>query len=309
MKYSLNPKLYDSMFAIPAQIVDKYLKFATGTQLKILLIFIKTGGEDLIKVVSEKLNINETQIIESLEYWEQCGVLVNNNKKQEKPIVEESKKRDILIVAKPSREDAIRRMEESKDIQFMFSEVQEKLGRLITHAEMSTLVWLHDNQGLPVPVILMSIQYAVNEGKTNFSYIEKMCIDWAKNDINTLEKAEERINQLYMQKTAWNIVRSAFGIENRKPSANEQKYSHKWINEYGFNKDILMLAYDMCIDAISKVRFSYINKILEKWYKAGVKSIEDISKVEESGKTNKSTKKYDVSYDLDKISNKFNNFD
>lgn len=294
------------MFAVPAQIADKYIKFATGTQLKILLMFIKSGGENLIELVSEKLNINETQITESLEYWEQCGVLINTE--AEKPKVKDEKKdqtKDIHIVAKPSREDAIRRMDESKDIRFMFNEVQEKLGRLISHAEMSTLVWLHDNQGLPVPVILMSIQYAVNEGKTNFSYIEKICIDWAKNDITSLEKAEERINQLYMYKTSWNIVRNAFGISNRKPSANEKKYCHIWVNEYGFNKEILLLAYDQCIDAISKVRFSYINKILEKWYKAGVKSIDDINKINKK----EPVKKVEVSYDLDKISKKFNNFD
>ena len=150
------------------------------------------------------------------------------------------------------------------------------------------------------------MQYAYDSGKLTFGYLQKVCVDWAKNDIDTVSKAEERLNELYLSKTAWKITESAFGIEHRKPSATEKKYVEKWVNEFGFNKDMLEAAYDICINNTSKISFRYINTILESWHKKGWKKPTDI--VEESPKKDSNGKKSSF-FDLDELKNNFNNFD
>ena len=55
---------------------------------------------------------------------------------------------------------------------------------------------LHDTDGLPVGVIIMLMQYAVSVGKGNIKYIEKMAISWANEEIDTVEKAENKIRTL-----------------------------------------------------------------------------------------------------------------
>ena len=171
------------MTAIPSEIVDKHLKLASGTQLKVILAFLRNSqSEDAVELIMKKLGLSETEVLEALEYWAGCHVLIDNEHEQPQPIqTEKAPVKQIEVTAKPTREEAIRRMSESTELQFLFSEVQNRLGRLITQAEMATLVWLHDHQGLPVPVILMSIEYAMNQEKVSFSYIEKTCIDWANN--------------------------------------------------------------------------------------------------------------------------------
>ena len=309
MRFSVNAGLFGDMTAIPSEIVDKHLKLASGTQLKVILAFLRNSqSEDAIELIMKKLGLSETEVLEALEYWAGCHVLIDNEHEQPQPIqTEKAPVKQIEVTAKPTREEAIRRMSESTELQFLFSEVQNRLGRLITQAEMATLVWLHDHQGLPVPVILMSIEYAMNQEKVSFSYIEKTCIDWANNDINTLEKAEQRINALFLSKTAWKIVESAFGIPHRKPSAREEKYADTWVNQYAFQKDMLILAYNICIDATSKLSFAYINKILEKWHKAGYQKPEDVEAAEQKQQEKKAKKQ--SSYDMNKIRAKFNNFD
>ena len=48
-----------------------------------------------------------------------------------------------------------------------------KFGRGLKSNEQSTLVWIYDDLGLDVSVILMLIQFAVTEGRANISFIEK----------------------------------------------------------------------------------------------------------------------------------------
>ena len=305
MNYSLNPNELSSFFALPSSVVEKHIKLASEYQIKALLIFVKNqSDEDVKSTISKKLSLSENEVEECLDYWVQRGVLVSDKKKKKKEKVTNTVV-ETVSTAKPTREEAVKRIADSGELKFLSDVVQQKLSRPITTAEMKTLVWLYDCYGLPVEVIVMAIEYAVNSERLNFSYIEKVCVNWAKNDITTLQQAEEKVNELYLSKTAWNIVRSAFGIEKRKPSAAEQKYADKWINTFEFNKDMLVAAYDICINQTSKYNAKYINTILESWHKEGYKKPSDIQAKQDKPKSNRKN----TSYSIDDIKKKMNNFD
>ncbi len=307
MNYSVNPQELSSIFALPSCVVDEHIKLASEYQLKALLLFVKNQGEkDVFELVSKRLNLSENETKECLDYWVQRGVLLSddktvvNIKASKTPVVVET------ATEKPTRQEAVKRIDSSEELKYLTAVAQEKFARPITTAEMRTFVWLYDTYGLPVPVIILAIQYAYDSDRLRFSYVEKVCVDWAKNDITTLSKAEERLNALYLSKTAWKLVENAFGIEHRKPTSAEKKYVDKWVNEFKFNKDMLECAYETCINQISKINFKYINTILEDWYKQGYKKPKDI-KVETTSK--KSKKDDSSSFDIADIMKKVNNFD
>lgn len=306
MNYSVNPKELCSIFALPSSVVDDHIKLASEYQLKVLLLFVKNqADEKVVSSIAKKLNLTENEAIECLDYWVQRGVLLSDGKISAE---KKSQKADIKDFAteKPTREEAVRRVATCEELQYLTSVAQERFARPITGSELATFVWLYDSYGLPVPVIIQAIQYAYDSGKMNFSYIKKVCVDWAKDDITTLSKAEERLNALYLSKTAWKIVESAFGIEHRKPSAAEKKYAEKWVNEFCFTKAMLEAAYDICINKTSKINFKYINTILENWYKSGYKKPEDI---QEDGTSKTKNKDKASSYSIENIKKKVNNFD
>lgn len=305
MKYSVNPSELSSIFALPSSIVEDHIKLASEYQLKAIMIFVKyQNDENVIDIISKKLSLSEAEAAECLDYWVQRGVLTSDNS-----VVKAEKTSKTVLgsvtTEKPTREEAVVRISECKELQYLTDVIQQKLSRPITTAEMKTLVWLVDCYGLPVPVIIMAVQYAIDSERLNFSYIEKVCVDWAKNDITTLQQAEERVNALYLSKTAWNIVRSAFGIEKRKPSKQEKNYSDKWVNEYGFGKDMLTLSYDICINKTAKINFKYIGTVLDNWYKLGFKKPSDVEEAENKSKG----KDTSPSYSISKIKKKINNFD
>ena len=45
MNYSLDAGAWNSVFAVPAGVVDKYIKLADGASLKLLLYLLRHGGE------------------------------------------------------------------------------------------------------------------------------------------------------------------------------------------------------------------------------------------------------------------------
>lgn len=307
MNYSVNPKELNSIFALPSCVVEDHIKLASEYQLKALLLFVKNQNDtEVFSLICKKLNLSENEAKECLDYWVQRGVLLSDDnsvvkqQNSKSPVVVDS------ITEKPTRQEAVKRIDNSEELKYLTAVAQEKFARPITTAEMRTFVWLYDTYGLPVPVIILAIQYAYDSDRLRFSYVEKVCVDWAKNDITTLSKAEERLNALYLSKTAWKLVESAFGIEHRKPTSTEKKYVDKWVNEFEFNKDMLECAYDVCINKISKINFEYINSILEDWHKQGYKKPKDI-KTQEDNK--KSKKDNGSSFDISDIMKKVNNFD
>lgn len=210
------------------------------------------------------------------------------------------------MTTKPSGYEVNQRAEESEEIAFLLQETQMRLSRMITHSESSTLVYLHDYVGLPTSVILMVMQYAAAHGKCNMRYIEKVALQWAEEDIFTFEQAEKKIKDLEIFEDNWGSLLKAMGLDKRTASPTERKYLTKWLNEWGFSMEIIKLAYYECADNTHKVIFKYIDKVLEGWYNAGVKTVDDVKALKIATDNNKKvrTKKdkpvqKKTSFDLD----------
>ncbi len=83
-------------------------------------------------------------------------------------------------------------------------------------------------------------------------YIEKVAINWADEEINTHEKAEERLSLLSENQKAWRTVEQAIGISHRTPSKREETFAPVWVNEWKFSPEMIREAYDRTIDGTGK---------------------------------------------------------
>ncbi len=203
------------------------------------------------------------------------------------------------------------RINGTDEIRYMIDAAEAIFARPLTTPEMGALVNLYDWDGLPGDVIIMIIQYALGNGKCNMSYIEKMAVSWAAEGINTHEKAEAKVRWLDARNEAWNRICRLFGIEKRPPSAAESEAVTRWTAEWKFTDEMIREAYNRCVDSTGKVKFNYINKILERWYKQNLRTLQDV-RAENDRKPEKSTTENrpagkqtasakDQSYDLDEF--------
>ena len=178
-----------------------------------------------------------------------------------------------------------------------------KLARGLRDNEIRTLCWLYLDFGMDISLILMLVEYAVSEDRATVAFIESTALAWLDAGVTTLSEAEEQIEARNLRKTAWGIVLSAFGMDYRMPSDKELEFSGRWVVDWQFKKELLREAYNLCVDKNAKLSMPYINKILEKWHKDGVKTAEDAKAVAKPTKQKQGFGAYDKSL-VEKLLNK-----
>lgn len=296
MSYNINPVAFSTAFTVPLAVSQK-LKIASENQIKVILYVLANLSEGIdAQKISEKLGISLSETEDSLNYWVQNGVLTGQAPSFAVP--EKENERVVLKSARPSRGDVARRGLEDKALAMLLSEAQLKFGRNLKSNEASGLVWIYDDLGLNVSVILLLLQYALSENRLNITFLEKTAAKWAEMGISDVTGAEKFITDEANKKLAWQVVERAFGIEKRKPSAKETELADLWLCSWGFNEEILVLAYEECVNQKSKFIMSYVAKILENWHKSGVKTADDVKKEETKKEKPKKAKSF-AGYDIE----------
>ena len=266
MKYMLNASAMNVPFFVPSSVVDKHIKLASNTQLKVLLVFLKNISSGISpKEISEFLRIDESEVCDALNFWvEREIILTKGEKAEEKPMDKEKPKPVRPTVIKPTREEISEASANDPKISFLIGEAEMKLARGLRDNEIRTLCWLYLDFGMDISLILMLVEYAVSEDKATVAFIESTALAWLEAGVTTLSDAEEQIEARSLRKTAWGVVLSAFGMDYRMPSDKELEFSGRWVVEWQFKKELLREAYNICVDKNAKLSMPYINKILEK---------------------------------------------
>lgn len=320
MEYIINPTKWNTSFAVPAEVVDKYIRLAGSVQIKVLLWVMRhSADEKSIEEMSKDIGVSTADCSDALTFWTETGILITSEnteriepipaKQEEKiPIVEQKKLPEIEAV-KPTVEQIIARGDESEEIRFLFNEAQLRLGKTIGHDGQAVLLMMHDAYGLPVEVIVTIIEYCVSVGKTSTSYIAKIGKDWGEREIDSLEKADEVISELKSADEMWGEFRLRTGISTPRPTAAQMKYLNCWKNQYGYSMDMIYLAYEETANNIQKISFQYMDKVLKNWFNEGFRTPADVSKAKQERlnqmsapkeKLEKKTKKK-TSYDIDEF--------
>lgn len=327
MQYQINPASYQSVFAVPAAVVDQYLRFAGAAQLKILLWALRNcpGGFDA-DAASKSLKLSRMDVVDAAQYWVEAGILLRIGEEStgtdhqyalapaaaETEAVQE-KNVQPLAPAKPLSEDIVRRTQESPEIAFLFRQAQKKLGRTIGYDSQAKLLMMHDQYGLPVEVVLMIVEYCVSRGKGSIHYIEKMAMNWAEREIDTIESAEREIDYLNRTNTVWSSLRALTGQGNPYPTTQQQQFLNEWTQQLGFDVDMIYFAYEKTVDKTGKTSFAYMNKILQSWSREGLRTRAQVEQADaerrrQAASPAKSKKVeasgFGISYNLDKFEKK-----
>ena len=325
MTYSVNPKYLNKGFYIPSVIVDKHLRLASGEQIKVLLLILRKAPEMLDEnEIAKKLKYTVSDVEDYLQYWVMMGVLDENNEpvqdepvkyipksdtpaKKEEPKPEKNNEpQPVPSYSKPSVSEIATRITESKEIANLFNELQSKLGKTIGYDGQCTFLLLHDRYGLPTEVIFMLVDYCIQLGKTGYSYIETVGIRWSEQEIDTIDRAAEKIASIDVVEKFWKKFTAATGISNPKPTTAQRELIEKWLSRK-MNFDMIILAYEQMSEATGKLSFSYMDKVLDGWYNEGYKTPSDVKnakKAKADASKAAREKGKEASYDLDKYSEK-----
>ncbi len=163
------------------------------------------------------------------------------------------------------------------EVKEMLMRIQQVTVRLLKGADLNFVLYLYESVGFSADLIVYLYEYCASKNKMYISYIESVAIAWAEGGIDTVQKAR---TEAAVYNDSYSTVNRAFGL-NRAPGSVEIQYLHRWTSNYGFDTSIIEEACNRTMLAVSKPDFKYADKILERWYKAGVREREDITTLDE----------------------------
>jgi len=262
-----------NFIVIPASVVDRYMKDATGDQLKILLFLIRNEDKKLdMDYISEATGISPAGLEEAIDYWVKNGVL--------------QKRGFTLSLATPSSDTGLPkystetvalRCENDAKWQTLRFNAERILGKLLNENDINTLFSIYDYLGMPDTVIGVMLEYCAEEGKTNMKYIEKTAVSWWNEQIVTLSAADKKVETLRRAKQLESKIKSALGIFDRNLTTKEKGFIDTWTNTFGYGLNEIVYAYEQSADNTGKLSFPYMNKVLETAYKNGLKTAEEMA--------------------------------
>jgi len=302
MPYRINGAEYQQgVFAVPNRVAEDYLRLAGGLSLKALLWMLRHGGEPLdAGAIAKALGKQAEDIEDALEYWIERGLVTEGGKAPPSvealpadvpfptPVSQASAIAPQAIAvpqARPTGTQIADSLDASPDLRWLFREEAPRiLGHPIGYDGQSTLLMLRDTYGLPEDVIPMLLRYCVDIGKKDYAYIEKVGQNWGEKEIDSIEKADEKITALKRAKELWPQLCRFTGLSTPKPSPSQSEYLQCWQKDFGYGIDVILSAYYETADNTGKPSFHYMNKALAEWHKAGAKTPEDVAKMQEEWK-------------------------
>ncbi|MDF2802744.1 MAG: primosome, DnaD subunit [Anaerocolumna sp.] len=317
----LNSAAIPDITLIPNLFIDNYMPSANGTFVKVYLYLLRTMSNPVdipvtISSIADKLDDTEKDIVRALCYWEKVNLisLTRNNDNEINSITindiyslntsseeyheevyaaanedstaeeyieqqeDETKSKPVLNFDKPTYSEAqIKQLTDSDEVKWLLNIIEIYLERLIKPMDIQLILYLYESLGFSAELIMYLYEYCVSKGKKNPSYIEAVAISWAEEGIDTVEKAE---SSTALYNSNYTAINKAFGL-NRAPGQVEKQFMNKWINKYEFSIDIVVEACNRTILSTQKPDFKYTDKILENWFKKGVKDMSTINKLDE----------------------------
>lgn len=285
MAYTIDFGPWGSIFAVPAAVADRHLKFCSEAQLKVLLLALRQGQSPVDTAgIAGRLGLTETEVDDCLQYWQEARLFTEGSAPQPEkagPAPAEPPKKTVeegvtTIRSRghlsPGEVNALLR--EDKRFAGLAAELEKARGSVLSPSEREILAYLCGSLELTPEYLLVAAAYCRDRGKKKMSYLEKMVAGWLEEGIDTYEKAEVHIRRLTRQEDDEGRIRRLFGLPERALTAREKACINRWCGEYMTPDALIKLAYDRAVEATGKVSFAYIDKVLAAWAAKGITTVE-----------------------------------
>lgn len=334
-KISLYAEDISDVTIVPNTFIDEYMPSANGAYVKVYLYLLRCLGTNCpdfsISSIADSLDNTEKDIIRALSYWEKQNLLIIDRNEQKEitairlinltsaPVVSAATEdldsqldeiavsihTETLPAARQSySQEKVAQLTSNDEIKWAMHIVEIYLDRPLKPMDIQLILYLYEELHFSAELIMYLYEYCVSKNKKNPSYIEAVALTWAKEGIDTEEKAREAT---VAYNEHFNSVNRAFGL-NRAPGQIERQYITKWVEVFSFSDEIITEACNRTILRTQKPDFKYADKILETWYKKNVRDKADITRLDEEFSKGNKAAGNKVTPMVKQSSNRFNQF-
>ena len=165
----------------------------------------------------------------------------------------------------------------------LLQEAEKVFGRSLNSNDMRVILGIYDHLGLPCEVVMVLLNYCAELCRQRYGdgrrptagFVEKQAYVWARQELLTLEQAEDYIAARKARTQGLGRLKELLGIYGRELTPGEEKSFAAWL-EMGFPDQVLELAYQRTIDHAGSFKHRYMNRILESWKEQGLMTVAQI---------------------------------
>ena len=281
------------------------------------------GQEGSVREIAQAAGCTEDAVRSAVAFWRGAGVLCVCDEKaqaqvqtqaqvqaqaqvqtqaQKQPTEEQAPAQDAAALLKKSDDlpkyttaELGDLLEQRPETAGLLTECQNLFGKLFSTHELNTVLGLTDYLGLECEYVLILVTHYCSyckqlEKRPSVRGLEKLAISLYDRGITDMEALqEELLRQEALQRTEGKL-RSLFGIGARALTAKEKKAFSAWLHTYGFDMEMIKLAFETAADATTDVNVAYVNSILERWNAEDVRTPDAVKADREARDAKKSGK-------------------
>lgn len=252
---------------ISADAADKLISRGDGELSLVYLCILRSDGNISEDKIAADLKLSKTSVEKAFAGLSAMGLISSV-----------PEKRDGYTAA-----DIAKALEDS-EFSFLYDEVENVFGVMLTTEDAKRLFNIYTNLKLPTEVILHMTQFFKNDVRRRFgpgrrlsmAVLEKIAFEWQRLGIDTLDKAEEYVKKRDNAYSLEGEMKRAMNIFDRKLVPNEKSYIESWI-EMGFKADAVQIAYERTITRLHTLSLPYMDKILLSWHSKDLHTAEEIN--------------------------------
>ena len=258
--------------------VDRLLSAGSGDAALLYLWLLKTGGEYDAAGAARTLKWDPVRADGAMQLL--AGMKLADPKRSKAPPAPAPAEPPEYTAADLNRE-----LENpASPFPALVSEVQRRLGKVLSTADLKSLYTVYDFAGLPAEVILLAVSWCAEETgrkygtgqKPRLPQIQKECFRWKELGVDTVEGAEAHLKRLASLRTRTGRILALMDIRDRPPVAREREDITAWV-DMGFSDEAIRLAYERTVLKKQTLNWPYMNSILKSWHQKGLHTPEQIT--------------------------------
>ncbi len=282
------------VLALPAAALS-HIDKATKRDLRVLLCLaaeqrLSRDTAVLVPAVAKALQIDVVEVENAISFWRGAGILSLAGDGEVAPTVavhpiatatpEAPKEKAVADRGLPSysADELAGILERRRDLSSLIDACQQALGKIFNTVEVGIVAGMRDYLGFEGEYILLLLSHCARMEKKSLRYAEKMALSLYDDGVTEVASLEERLLRIETMATAMGKIRAMFGIASRALTTKEKGMIEKWVCVMQYADDVLKKAYETTVDAIGKPSIAYANTILERWYAAGYRTVEDVER-------------------------------
>ena len=254
MKFSFE-KGYFGTVSLPENFLSDKMDELDFSELKVYLkicFLCRQNKETELHLLAEQAKVDVSKLPDVISSLEKKGLIkcTGNNI----VLIGESK------TAKKSVDMEEFSDKESDDIKTIASAAECAFGKLLSHADLNSIMGIYKFIDLPAEVFVLAIDYCVSLGKKSFSYIEKVLVSWKEAGVVSAQTAHEYLRLKEENEQYYGQLKQKLGIYGFNLTKKQKEFADKWKND--FTVEQIVEACERTIDGTGKISFAHTDKVL-----------------------------------------------